>query len=56
MTRYLIPKFYTKQEGKSWMPDPRQQDHSLGEGGLMFGKYITVYDQVWSAEVLKLVQ
>ena len=38
------------------MPDPRQQDHSLGEGGLMFGKYITVYDGVWSAEVLKLVQ
>ena len=36
------------------MPD-RQQDHSLGEGGLMFGKYITVYDGVWSAEVLKLV-
>ena len=35
------------------MPDPRQQDHSLGEGGLMFGKYITVYDGVWSAEVLK---
>ena len=26
------------------MPDPRQQDHSFGEGGLMFGKYITVYD------------
>ena len=22
------------------MPDPRQQDHSLGEGGLMFGKYM----------------
>ena len=38
------------------MPDPRQQDHSLGEGGLMFDKYITVYDGVWSAEVLKLVQ
>jgi len=38
------------------MPDPRQQDHSLGEGGLMFGKYIIVYEEVWSAEVLKLVQ
>ena len=38
------------------MPDPRQQDNSLGEGGLMFGKYITVCDGVWSAEVLKLVQ
>jgi len=25
-------------------------------GGLMFGKYIIVYDEVWSAEVLKLVQ
>ena len=22
------------------MPHPRQQDHSLGEGGLMFGKYM----------------
>ena len=32
------------------MPDPRQQDHSLGEGGLMFGKYIIVYDEVWSGE------
>ena len=39
------------------MPDPRQQDHSLGEGGLMCGKYIIVYDEVWSAEVsLKSVQ
>ena len=38
------------------MPDPRQQDHNLGEGGLMFGKYVAVYDGVWSAEVLKLVQ
>ena len=34
------------------MPDPRQQDHSLGNGGLIFGKYITAYDEVWSAEVL----
>ena len=25
------------------MPDPMQQDHSLGEGGLMFGKYIQKY-------------
>lgn len=48
--------FTPKQEGKSWMPDPRQQDQSLGDGGLMFGKYIIVYDEVWSAEVLKLVQ
>ena len=31
-------------------PDPRQQDHSLAEGGLMFGKYIIVYDEVCSAE------
>ena len=39
------------------MPDPRlQQDHSLGQGGLMVGKSIIVYDEVWSAEVLKLVQ
>ena len=38
------------------MPDPRQQDHGLGEGELMFGKYIIVYDEVWSAEVLKSVQ
>ena len=38
------------------MPDSRQQDHSLGEGGLVLGKYINVYDEVWSAEVLKLVQ
>ena len=40
------------------MPDPRQQDHSLGESGLIFGKYITVYDHddVWTVEVLKLVQ
>ena len=35
------------------MPDARQQNHSLGEGGLMFGKYIIVYDEVWSAVVLK---
>ena len=35
------------------MPDPRQQDHSLGEGGLMFGKYITIYNELWRAEVLK---
>ena len=35
------------------MPVPRQQDHSLGEGGLMFGKYIKVYDEVRSAVVLK---
>ena len=36
------------------MPDPRQQDHSLGEGGLMFGKYITVYDvySEYAADVL----
>ena len=38
------------------MPDSRQQDHSLGEGGLVLGKYIKVHDEVWSAEVLKLVQ
>ena len=38
------------------MPDLRQQDHSLGEGGLMFGKYIEVYNDVWSAVVLKWVQ
>ena len=38
------------------MPHPRQQDHILGEGRFMFGKYIIVYDEVWSAEVLKLVQ
>ena len=38
------------------MPDPRQQGHSLGEGGLMSGKYIIVYDEVWSAKVLKSVQ
>ena len=35
------------------MPVARQQKHSLGEGGLMFGKYIIVYDEVWSAVVLK---
>ena len=35
------------------MPDPRQQDHSLGENGFMFGQYIEVSDKVWSAEVLK---
>ena len=23
------------------MPDPRQQDHSLGEGGLTFGVYLS---------------
>ena len=38
------------------MHDPRQQDHSLGEGGLMCGKYIIVYVKVWCAEVLKSVQ
>ena len=38
------------------MPDPRQQDHSLGEGGLMCGKYIIVYNYLWSAEVFKSVQ
>ena len=31
----------------------QQQDQSLGEGGLMFGKYIKVCDEVWSAVVLK---
>ena len=35
------------------MPDPRQRDQSLGEGGLMFGKYIIECDVVWSAEVWK---
>ena len=35
------------------MSDPRQRDQSLGEGGLMFGKYIYEYDEVGSAEVLK---
>ena len=25
------------------MPDPKQQDHSLYKGGLMFRKYITVH-------------
>ena len=35
------------------MPDPRQQDHSLGQSGLIFFKYIIVYDEVSSAEVLK---
>ena len=25
------------------MPDPRQQNHSLGEGGLMFGLNIQQY-------------
>ena len=35
------------------MPDPRQQDHSLGKGGLIFGKCINLYDEIWSAEVLK---
>ena len=30
-----------------------QADQSLGEGGLMFGKYIHEYDEVGSAEVLK---
>ena len=28
------------------MPDPRKQDHTLGEGGLMFGKYITYIAQI----------
>ena len=28
------------------MPNPRQRDHSLGEGGLMFGKYIYEYDEM----------
>ena len=32
------------------MPDPRQREQSLGEGGLMFGNE---YDEVGSAEVLK---
>ena len=35
------------------MPVPRQQNHSLSEGGLMFGKYIMVCDEVWIAVVLK---
>ena len=35
------------------MADPRQRDQSLGEGGLIFGKYIYNYDEVGSAEVLK---
>ena len=35
------------------MPDPRQQDHSLGEGGLTFGKCTKVYDEVWSTVLLK---
>ena len=33
------------------MPDPREEDHS--ERGLMFGKCIKVYDEVWSAVILK---
>ena len=35
------------------MADPGQRDQSLGEGGLIFGKYIYNYDEVGSAEVLK---
>ena len=35
------------------MTDPRQQDHSLGEGGLTFDVDIIVYHEIWSAEGLK---
>ena len=35
------------------MPDARQRDQSIGEGGLMFGKYIYEYDEVGRAEGLK---
>ena len=37
------------------MPDPRQQNHRLGEGGLMFGKDITVFDEVLSAENFRVI-
>ena len=35
------------------MPDPRQQNHSLGENRLITGKYVILYDEVWSVVVLK---
>ena len=35
------------------MPDPRQQEHSLGKCGLIFGKCTKLYDEVWSAVILK---